>query len=342
VVTHWFDPDDGQECGPATIRVSGHRLEGPDSATAPTTFSRDETIDDVPSGSGPIALTTQVAGLAPGAWEVRAELLPPSPELSLPRGWQARPVARAAWAWLRWSLSDAPEEPVHTRWEPLAPLAVAPGVVLGSWTLLGLVAAVVGLAGQAALLERDGIPLERYGTVTFFAVVSGLIAAKAWYAYLHPGRRSIARLGGWAVDGFLVTALAVSVGLALMVGLPVGTYLDDSTPGLFLAVAIGRVGCFFAGCCAGRLTPSRWGVWSSDRRVGARRIPTQWLESLAGLSLGIASAGLVVSGVVPVRGIVFIASFLVYALVRQASLRLRAERRAASWRRRANVVIGGG
>jgi phosphatidylglycerol:prolipoprotein diacylglycerol transferase len=214
-------------------------------------------------------------------------------------------------------------------------------VLLGSWTLLGLLAALVGLAGHAALLERDVIPVERYGPVTFFAVVSGLIAAKAWYAYLHPGPWSIARLGGWAVDGFLVTALAVSVALALMVGLPVGTYLDDSTPGLFLAVAIGRVGCFFAGCCAGRLTRSRWGVWSSDRRVGARRVPTQWLESLVGLSLGIASAGLVVSGVVPVRGMVFIAAFLVYALVRQASLRLRAERREASWRRHAKVVIGG-
>src|SRR5260370_36366136 len=72
-------------------------------------------------------------------------------------------------------------------------------------------------------------------------------------------------------------------------GVPAGVFLDVTAPGLLVAMAVGRVGCFFVGCCGGPPTASRWGVWSSDQRVGARRIPTQLLESaLAGiLGLGV-------------------------------------------------------
>jgi phosphatidylglycerol:prolipoprotein diacylglycerol transferase len=49
--------------------------------------------------------------------------------------------------------------------------------------------------------------------------------------------------------------------------MPVGTVLDVTIPALLLGQAIGRLGCLFGGCCAGLPTTSRWGVWSSDRRI---------------------------------------------------------------------------
>lgn len=104
-------------------------------------------------------------------------------------------------------------------------------------------------------------------------------------------------------------------------------FLDAVTPGLFLAVAIGRVGCFLAGCCAGRVTRSRWGIWTSDRKVGARRIPAQILESAAGLMIGLASTILILGHVPRVDGSIFIGAFAVYFVVRQSLLRVRAERR---------------
>ncbi len=122
--------------------------------------------------------------------------------------------------------------------------------------------------------------------------------------------------------------------MALVVfNLPIGSYLDASTPGIFFGVAIGRVGCFLTGCCAGRCTRSRWGLWSSDRRVGARRIPAQLIESGAGLLIGSASAILVLGHLLAVDGVIFAAAFGAYLVVRQLLLRLRAERREYSWRR---------
>lgn len=71
------------------------------------------------------------------------------------------------------------------------------------------------------------------------ALASGLIGAKVWYAVLHPGPWRQAIKGGWAVDGFLVAALLVAVVVAVASNLPLGTFFDDATPGLFVGVAIG-------------------------------------------------------------------------------------------------------
>jgi prolipoprotein diacylglyceryltransferase len=73
----------------------------------------------------------------------------------------------------------------------------------------------------------------------------------------------------------------------MVLHVPAGVFLDVTAPGLLFAMAVGRVGCFFAGCCGGPPTASCWGVWSSDQHVGARRIPTQLLESVLAFSLGL-------------------------------------------------------
>jgi phosphatidylglycerol---prolipoprotein diacylglyceryl transferase len=88
-------------------------------------------------------------------------------------------------------------------------------------------------------------------------------------------------------------------------------------------MAVGRVGCFFAGCCGGPPTASRWGVWSSDQRVWARRIPTQLLESVLALSLGLLVL-VAVLGKAPTGGTFFAAALAAYILGRQGILRLRA------------------
>lgn len=102
-----------------------------------------------------------------------------------------------------------------------------------------------------------------------------------------------------------------------------------TAPGLLIAMAIGRVGCFFAGCCGGPPTASRWGVWSSDQRVGARRIPTQLLELTLALSLGIA-VFVVALSYGPAGGAIFVSALAAYTLVRQGILHLRAEPRKSS------------
>jgi phosphatidylglycerol:prolipoprotein diacylglycerol transferase len=328
VATYWFDSGDGGEPYDATVRLSGRRVGIRGTPRAGDSFTKDEKIEGLVPGTGPVSITAWVYGLQHGEWEVDARLIPTSRGA---RSAGSRPgslpaIQRATWSWRRWALSTAPAASIKTRWALLAPLARQPAVIPGIYTALAVVGFVVALALQAAILAGAGTPFEPPLTASLIALGSGLIGAKAWYKVLHPND-PLFRGGGWAVDGFLVVAPLVAALTLFAWDQPIGVVLDATTPGIFFAVAIGRVGCFMTGCCAGRCTASRWGIWSSDRRVGARRIPTQLLESAAGLALGVASLLVVLSGGLPVHGAVFVATFVIYALVRQGLLRGRAERR---------------
>ncbi len=335
VVSHFVDPGEHGEPYSAALRLTGRRvgtglLPGPQD-----TFVQEDTIDDIVPGSGPYAITSWVYGLDPGDWTVSAELLRPGGDAGRGRRVAAEPIPPAAWAWTRWALTAGSRGAIHTRWAMLLPLARIPGVIPGSFTFFGVLGIVVALVVQYALLARDNVPGGEPLVVSLIALASGLLGAKVWYAVLHPGPWRQALLGGWAVDGFLVVASIVAVAALLALELPVGRFLDATAPGIFLAVAIGRLGCFFTGCCAGRRTRSRWGVWSSDRdrRIGARRIPTQLLESATGLLIGAVAGLLALGDALVLEGIVFVASVVAYFIVRQMLLRLRSERRDYLWRR---------
>jgi phosphatidylglycerol:prolipoprotein diacylglycerol transferase len=205
-------------------------------------------------------------------------------------------------------------------------LAGVPAVIPGTWSGLVATGVLVGAAVQATLLARADVAVAPALLVDLLALLSGLVVAKVWYVVMRPGRSWRESIGeGWTVDGLLLAAPAVGVAALFAFNLPIGTFLDASAPGLFFGVAIGRLGCFFTGCCSGRCTRSRWGVWSSNRRVGARRIPTQLLESGAGLAIGGAATLLVLSDALGVPGATFVAAVAVYVIARQLLLRLRAE-----------------
>lgn len=335
VVTHRFDP--GPPGGPAVdvvIRLTGRRRGVTGIRTATDTFARTVTIPRVLPGSGPIATTSWVYGIAAGDWEVEAELLGPR---DLRRVNGGSRLAPAAWSWRSRALVPAPGL-LRTRWAPLAPLAAAPAVVPGSFTALALLAIVAAVAVQPVFLGRLGLDAPGPVLASLVGLLAGLAGAKAWYMVLKGPSWRTAR-EGWSVDGFLVTAPVAAVLAALPQGIPAGAYLEAITPGIFVAVAIGRVGCFLTGCCAGRPTAG-WGIWSSDRRVAARRVPAQLLEAGLGILLAVASGAAVLGGVDTGSGAVFLAAILAYGLTRQALLRIRAEARPFSWRRGPVRVTG--
>ena len=331
VATHWFDSGDEGEPYSARVRLRGRRVGIRGNPKPGDTFLHDEAIETVVPGTGPVSVTSWLYGLEPGQWTVDAEVIGARSDggtsRTRPTSSHALSIRPAVWSWRRWAISSAPTQPLKTRWAVLAPLARQPAVLPGSYTALAVLGFVVALAVQAAILGRQGVSVGPSMAVSVLALVAGLIGAKLWYAVLHPDE-SILR-GGWAVDGFLVVAPLVAVVLLHVLDLPIGTVLDATAPGILFAVAIGRIGCFLTGCCAGRCTASRWGIWSSDRRVGARRVPAQLLESAAGFVIGIAALLLVLADAVPVHGAAFAITFGAYAVIRQLLLRLRAEKRKA-------------
>ena len=343
-VTHRIDPGAQGPPFAATVRFRGRRDAIGGKPRPGDTFSVDERLERVVPGSGPVSVTAHVFGLNPGDWTVTAELMrgPGVGATRAPAAKGGQTLPRARWSWLRWRLADAPFGPVHTRWSPLVRLTPMPAVIHGSWTALCAVGIVVGILALLWFLSFEGIAAGPALIVAVVGVLGGIVGAKLWYIVLRPRqwRRSLSE--GWSIDGSIGTAPIAAVIAMLILGLPVLPFLDAAAPAFFVGVGVGRIGCFFTGCCAGRCTTSRWGVWSSDRRVGARRIPTQLMESGLGIGLAIIFGALDVSGVVPVDGLVFVVGIGSYLAGRQLLLRLRADARSSSLgmegRRRATAV----
>ena len=329
-VTSWFDPGtDGQPFA-ATVTFRGRRDGIAGKPQPGDTFTKTERIELVVPGSGPVSVTTWAYGLNPGAWTVTAELnrsvsrAPATPARS------GQTLPRARWSWLRWRLGDAPFGAVRTRWGPLVRFTAMPAIIHGSWTALVGLGIVIGIVALLWLLSFDGIPAGPALVVAVIGTLGGILGAKIWYVVLRPRQWRTSLAEGWSIDGSIGAAPIATVAALIVLDLPVLAFLDAGAPAFFVGVGIGRLGCFFTGCCAGRCTASRWGVWSSDRRIGARRIPTQLLESGLGIGLAILFGALVIADVPPIDGVVFVVGIGTYLAGRQLLLRLRADARSSS------------
>ena len=321
-VTYWFDPAPQGEPYSVTVRFSGRRVDVKGRMQAGDRFTLDETIEQVIPGSGPISLTARVRGITPGEWVVTAQVLRSAPG---PREQKNATLAAgslplpARW-WHRWAPPVGPDEHMSTC---LTPLAHVPGILPGIWGAMVTLGMIIALVLQAIVIASDHLALGSWWLVTLVAIAVGIAGAKTWYIVLH--WRAHLR-NGWCIQGFIASAPPVAVLMLAALHIPIGVFLDVTAPGLLVAMAIGRMGCFFAGCCGGPPTASRWGVWSSDQRVGARRIPSQLLETALALSLGLgALVAVLIHG--PAGGAFFVGGLAAYTLVRQGLLRLRAEQR---------------
>src|SRR6266480_2513153 len=324
-VTYWFDP--APHMGPysVTVRFSGRRIDVKGRLSPGDRFVQDETIEEVVPGSGPISLTTRVRGINPGEWLVTARMLGSAYPAHRPREQGnttpvAGPPGPIARFWRRWAPSAESAE--HVRTCP-TPFARVPGIFPGIWGAMVTLGIAVALALQFMVISFDHLEVGPWLTVSLGAIMVGIVSAKVWFIVLH---RREHRINGWCIQGFITGAILAAAILLVVLDVPIGVFLDVIAPGLLVAMAVGRVGCFFAGCCGGPPTASQWGVWSSDQRVGARRIPTQLLELLLALSLGLGVL-VAVLGHGPASGAFFVASLAAYTLGRQGFLRLRAEAR---------------
>jgi len=232
------------------------------------------------------------------------------------------------------SLADLVQAPPALA-RALAQIGLAPGMIPGIWGAMVGLGVVLAVALTALILAHDHRSVGRLLIVALLAVLAGAIGAKAWYVLQSPQHR----FDGWCIQGFVAGLVLGAVPSFALQGLPIGVSLDAAAPGLFLAMAVGRVGCFFAGCCVGRPTASRWGLWSSDQRVGVRRIPTQLLESALTLAIGVALLIVVLTHHPAIPGALLATGLAAYTLGRQGLLLLRVERRRSAFRSSVVAVV---
>jgi phosphatidylglycerol:prolipoprotein diacylglycerol transferase len=202
-----------------------------------------------------------------------------------------------------------------------------PGIVRFAYASLVSLGVLVGLGLEALLLAHGHYSLFRPMLYSVLAIVAGVVGGKAWYVAVHKGRK----FDGWCIQGFVAGAAVVVAAAAIAgPGIPAGAFLAAAAPALLIGMAIGRLGCFWAGCCTGRPIAARWGIWSSDRRLGCRRAPAQLLEALAALISGATVLVVVLVAGLPRSGPVAVVGLAAYTLCRQFILGLRAEPRV--WR----------
>ncbi len=309
-LTYWFEAAPEGDSYRVRIRFDGRRAGGRDKDGLPTSFSVLETMDHVVPGSGRIAITTRVHGVAPGAWRVTVTPVEGQRQRGRARGRRSAPRRGLPSGSASGATAYAPVMRVR-----------APGARIGAWPTLVSVGVAVGVTMQLVLAARAGLSVGAVLAVSLMANLVGLVGAKLYYLGLH--REPLRKLAttGMGIQGYVLGAIGTLVAGATVARIPLGQLLDVTAPGLLLAMGIGRLGCFFGGCCAGRLTASRWGLWSSDRHVGARRIPTQLLESALAASVGVAA--LISLAVDHPAGVVFVGAIAAYTLSRQLLLPLR-------------------
>ena len=143
------------------------------------------------------------------------------------------------------------------------------GLTIHSYGFLLSVAFLVGLYTASRFGADEGLDTNKIIDLGLLIAFSALIGAKAFlivedwsYYSAHPGEIfSLAFLhaGGVFYGGFLLAVAAALLYLARrrMRILPV---TDAFAPGIVLGHAIGRLGCFTAGCCWGKPTHLPWAV----------------------------------------------------------------------------------
>jgi phosphatidylglycerol---prolipoprotein diacylglyceryl transferase len=334
-LTYWLDPGEQGDPFSATIRFSGRRAEVTGKPQPGDTFAREETVEGIVPGSGPVAITAEVRGVNPGQWSVTARPVarvgrPPYRPYPPPGGDPAA-ASRAPWP-RRVAIPAVPEASVHTA---SVLRSKVPGIIRFAYASLVSLGVLVGLSLEALLLTHGHYSLFRPMLFSVIAIAAGVIGGKAWYVAVHRGRK----FDGWCIQGFVAGA-AVVVAVAAIVGpgIPAGAFLAAAAPALLIGMAIGRLGCFWAGCCTGRPTASGRGIWSSDRRLGCRREPAQLLEALAALISGAVVLAVVLALGLSRSGPVAIVGLAAYTLARQFILGLRAEPRVWRYGRRVTAA----
>lgn len=138
------------------------------------------------------------------------------------------------------------------------------GVLLAAGFLAGIFLAV----RQA---RKVGVPQEKIIDISFYIILAALIGSRIFYILLYPkpfieNPFAVFKIweGGLVFYGGLIAALPLALWYVKRHNLGIGRTADIFAPSIALGHAIGRLGCFAAGCCYGKPSGVPWAVTFTD------------------------------------------------------------------------------
>ena len=160
---------------------------------------------------------------------------------------------------------------------------------------------LIGLGISVRNSERLGIDGDKAWNLGILVVLCGIIGAKVLYvvnewSYYSAQPSEIFSINtlqaGGVFSGGLLAAFAAAAWYVWKHKMPALGTCDAFAPGLALGHAIGRIGCFAAGCCYGKETHHWWGVVFHNplaksitgTPLGVPLEPTQLFESAVELA----------------------------------------------------------
>lgn len=158
------------------------------------------------------------------------------------------------------------------------------GLMIG----LGIIAAYLTAEYRA---KKKGLDAERIFPIVLMCVIFGFAGSKILYLLTvlpqlikNPALIGDAIRSGWVVLGGILGGILGGWIYCFKKKLPVAKYFDVGLPSVALAQSIGRIGCFFAGCCYGIQTNCAIYTEFSHSDFApnhVRLVPTQLISSLA-------------------------------------------------------------
>ena len=149
-------------------------------------------------------------------------------------------------------------------------------IQIGSFYLptYGVILAIAYLVGIWLLRRKardEGLPEQKIFDFSLYVLAAAILGAKAllviveWRHYVENPRSLVEVLrSGGVFYGGLIAATTVGIWYMKKHRLPAWKIADMGAPSIALGEAIGRWGCFAAGCCYGKPTDGPLGVRFTD------------------------------------------------------------------------------
>lgn len=162
----------------------------------------------------------------------------------------------------------------------------------GLMIAIGIIAAYFTAERRA---KKHGLDADRIFDLVIWCLIFGFLGSKILYCLtvlpeiIEDPSTILRDLGdGWVVYGGILGGILGAYLFCRKYKLDTWKYFDMALPSVALAQGIGRIGCFFAGCCYGQETSSPIGITFHNSEFapnGVALVPTQLISSVLDLML---------------------------------------------------------